>query len=339
MSNPEFLKVENLTAKIGTFLLHDISFSVPEKSCVAILGESGSGKTQLLRVISGFLKNINGKIYLDSLRIDNLPVRKREIGFVSQESLLYPHLNIKENLKFPLFFSKKKKEKEKTIREFSTLNEFNQILDLKVERLDESYKTLVFLIKEKLKNSKLLLIDGIFSKIDHHQNNNVFRIILNFLKGKSFTILITVNSLKEVFSIADYVLILSNGSVIQYGTLKEVYDSPCSYIALCAMSLFFVNKIKVRVRNNKIIPFGFSCNQKDGEYDFCFRSEEIEISNYGIKAKLLDKTFITGEKEHYHCLVNVEDKQFKVDLLTSGVIDRSEFYFLPVRYYLFKGDE
>lgn len=339
-NNDDFFVVNNLYAKCGNFILNNICFNIPEGKILAILGESGSGKTLLLKTLSGLLKNTNGEIFLNKNKIDNLPTRKRGIGFISNESQLYPHLNVKKSLLFPAIFYKNKRKSMTFIKD--TLDSFNiaNKVDLKPDQLNDTLKSIFLFIKEGSKDIKLLLIDNLFSKVEVNNGIDFFKKkIVDIIKKLGITVLVTVNNVKDVLLLADFALILSNGSQVQFGLLNKIYDEPISYQALCAMSIYGVNRISVVIRDRIIYPLNIESKSvlENGEYDFCFRSEEVKLEDKGIKAEVIDSFFIDGKKKLYEVYISVGESKERATLIINKDIEtRNIFYFMPTRFYLYK---
>ncbi|MDK2840433.1 MAG: multiple sugar transport system ATP-binding protein, partial [Thermosipho sp. (in: thermotogales)] len=103
VTNDVSLKVENLISQVGGFRLKNISFELPVGEVLAILGPSGSGKTVLLRTLAGLNKTESGAIVFGDERIEKYSPRDRKVGFVFQNYAIFPHLDTKLNLGFPLY--------------------------------------------------------------------------------------------------------------------------------------------------------------------------------------------------------------------------------------------
>src|SRR5210317_2299916 len=104
MANDHFVRFENVDKSYDgkQLVVKGLNLDIAEGEFVTMLGPSGSGKTTCLMMLAGFETPTNGEIYLDGQPISNIPPNKRGIGMVFQNYALFPHMTVKENLKFPL---------------------------------------------------------------------------------------------------------------------------------------------------------------------------------------------------------------------------------------------
>ena len=102
--------VNDLSARAGKFKLKDISFKIPRGKILTIIGRSGSGKTTLLKAIAGLNKISKGQIYDGLEKMDDLPPQSRNVGYVFEEYALFPNMNAKKNIVFPLKIKHKKRK-------------------------------------------------------------------------------------------------------------------------------------------------------------------------------------------------------------------------------------
>jgi ABC-type sugar transport system ATPase subunit len=102
----DMVDFKNVEFTIGTFSLHDINFSIKDGEYFVILGPSGNGKTQLLKLLAGLNRPKSGEIWIDGTRRDHLPPEERDIGYVFQDQVLFPHMNVYDNIAFSLKLKK-----------------------------------------------------------------------------------------------------------------------------------------------------------------------------------------------------------------------------------------
>ncbi|MPN43806.1 Maltose/maltodextrin import ATP-binding protein MalK [bioreactor metagenome] len=124
------LKVEHIYKELGDFKLNDISFEVKEKEYFVILGPTGTGKTIILEAIAGIHNLDHGNIYIKNKNINNVPPEHRNIGFVYQDYLLFPHLSVRDNINFGLKAKKKFIDtSEKLLHEISKMLNIDHLLN------------------------------------------------------------------------------------------------------------------------------------------------------------------------------------------------------------------
>lgn len=302
--------VNRLNLQKGNFCLKDISFSLPIGKTLALFGESGSGKTLLLRSIAG-LENIrSGSVFFGNKRIDGIEVQERNIAFVFQNYALFPHLNVKGNIGFPLSVTRKEKKTadskiSKVIRDLN-IDEVYQ--DFYPSELSEGIKQLVAIGKEKIKKFDLLLMDEPMSQLDKQEHAQMRFFIKKILKDLNSTIIICLNDPEDALVICDFIAVMIDGKIVQYGETKDVYNNPVSLQIMELTSRFEVNKMKVEVINGKVTSYGIPVNQADGNYQMAFRAEEVEIKDSGIQASINNVHFFDGKRQLAQCQLEDETK-------------------------------
>jgi len=332
-----YLKVKNLSCHEGKFHITNISFTLPKGKILTILGISGSGKTVLLRAISGLIELDSGNILLDNKDYNKLNIKDKKIGFVFQKNVLYPHFIIKKNISFPLELEKDTKNKvnEKVEKVFEQFNLPKFYKNFKPSQLSEGIKKVVSLAKEKSKEINLLLLDEPFSNLDKESKEIIKKIFKKILDDIGISTIVAMSSLKDAYPISDYILILNDGKLIQFGKINEVYNNPNSLESLENMNYYGINKVNVIIKNNKISHLNIKTDHKDGKYDLYFRAESIKISDYGFKSKINYRSFINNNCDLCECKTFYENIEYNtVLLLPRGTKD--EFYFIPEKYFIFK---
>ena len=217
----KFLDIKNINLSFDNkdleiMILRNLSLTVKEGDFVAITGASGSGKTSLLRVICGLESPKEGEIILDHSIIFNkeisIPTEKRNIGLVSQEKVLFPHMNTRKNIEFGI--SKRKDKNELS----------NEIMEkLKIQKLSEKYpyqlsggeSQRVALARSIVMKPKLLLLDEPFSGLDTKLKTKIYPEIKSILNDNKITCLMVTHDLTEVKALADKLFNLESGKLVE----------------------------------------------------------------------------------------------------------------------------
>jgi len=283
-TNKYALKLESVYSHVGEFKLKNISFELGGGDVLSVLGPSGSGKTVLLRTISGLIKLDSGKILLGEERIDEYPPKDRKVGFVFQNYALFPHLDSKLNLGFPLYIRGKKKkevyvEATKAAQELDGLPNY---LEFKPSELPEGMKQLIAVGREKLNECNLLLLDEPLSQLDRKLHVEMRTLLKRFISDLSKTTVAVFSDPEDAIALSDYIMILDNGEMLQFGETLEVYVNPINIKVMELLARLGLNIIDVEITNGKafnILPV----NVPDGLYKFCFRPEEVKISDKGLE--------------------------------------------------------
>jgi ABC-type sugar transport system ATPase subunit len=124
------LDVKNLSLKIGSFSLKNINLTINEGEYFVLLGPSGNGKTVLLKLLAGLLRGDSGEIKINGKRVDHLPAEQRQMGYVFQDQVLFPHLSVYDNVAFGLRIRKvPEKEIQEQVRHTAEMLHASNLLD------------------------------------------------------------------------------------------------------------------------------------------------------------------------------------------------------------------
>ena len=205
----------------------DVDFSLKKGSFNALFGDSGSGKTTILNVIAGIKYADRGKIsVLDNVWLDtaaqiNLAINKRKIGVVFQNSILFPHLTVYENL----VFSKEKNDSLELMNELIQLFSISDLLKQFPENLSGGEKQKVAIVRSLIRNPDLLLLDEPFSAVDFQQRKELQDALLQVHQKLKFTALVISHDIEEVVRLSDNIFMLDKGKVIKNGPALALFEN------------------------------------------------------------------------------------------------------------------
>ena len=224
----------------------------------ALYGGSGSGKTSILNVISGIKYADKGKIsisdivWLDTENKINLPVNKRKIGVVFQNSVLFPHLSVYENI----LFSKDKNDSFDLMNELIELFSISDLLNYSTDILSGGQKQKVAIVRALIRNPDLLLLDEPFSAIDTEQRKQIQDSLLKAHQKLKFTALVISHDLEEVVRLSDNIFMIENGKIVKEGSAFSLFENKdeqefirLSGIILSIERIEAVQKMKVLIGN------------------------------------------------------------------------------------------
>lgn len=230
----EFLKVKNLRKSFGkTSVLSDISFDVNEGEFISLVGPSGCGKTTTLRCIAGLESPNSGEISLNGkiLNSENVFVRpeKRRFGMVFQSYAVWPHLDVFENVAFPLRTQKvAKKEIETRVSEILETVRLQGLERRYGHQLSGGQQQRVALARALVMSPKLLLLDEPLSNLDTLLREEL-RIEIDRIQRKfRITTILVTHDQKEALSLCDRIIILNQGQIEAQGTPRMLYGNPPS---------------------------------------------------------------------------------------------------------------
>jgi molybdate transport system ATP-binding protein len=189
-----------------------------------IFGHSGSGKSTLLRAIAGLEKNMTGSIAFNNKTLINTSQKlcvkpeQRNISLVFQNSRLFPHLSVQDNLKYA---AKRCINSQLKITDILALTELELLAETNVTLLSSGQKQRVALARALLTEPKLLLLDEPLSALDQVSKAKLLKLIVKVQKQLNLPILYVSHSLDELQQVCDNLLILSQGKIINYGNIHH----------------------------------------------------------------------------------------------------------------------
>jgi multiple sugar transport system ATP-binding protein len=222
------IRVESVAKTFGSFAaVKGIDFTVDHGSFFVILGPSGCGKTTTLRMIAGLELPTAGHILLDGTDVTALPASARDIAFVFQLFALYPHMNVRQNIGFPLRCQNYPRAKIKqAVEEAAKLLRIDHLLDRRVGGLSGGDRQRVALGRAIVRRPKAFLMDEPLGALD----SEFRRLMCGELRElhdriDATTVYITHDQL-EAMAMADCIAIMNGGRVEQIGAPQEIYDRP-----------------------------------------------------------------------------------------------------------------
>ena len=224
------IRVENLRKEFGAFVaVQDSSFVVEDGEFFVMLGPSGCGKTTTLRMIAGLELPSSGKILLGGEDVSQKRARERDIAFVFQLFALYPHMNVRRNIGFPLLAQgTPKAEIRQRVEETARLLRIDHLLDSPVSRLAGGDRQRVALGRAIVRRPKCFLMDEPLGTLDSEFRDLMVHALRELHNRIRATTVYVTHDQMEAMAMADKIAVMSNGLIEQFGTPKEIYDRPAS---------------------------------------------------------------------------------------------------------------
>lgn len=229
-----FLKVENLYKSFGDNpVLKNINFEANKGDILCLLGPSGCGKTTLLNSLGGFVKIDSGAIFLDDENIVDVESNERHIATVFQSYGLFSHMSVFENIAYGLKFKKmdKKEKREKTFQMIDIVGLTN-LHNRKISEISGGQQQRVALARSLIINPKLLLLDEPFSNLDKNLKVLMREEIKKLVNYFDMTTILVTHDQEDAFSIADRVILMNDGNIIQNSSPQDLYNKPNSRLSL-----------------------------------------------------------------------------------------------------------
>lgn len=216
------LYLDNFTRSWGSFSLKDISLVIEKGQYFILLGPCGSGKTLLLNGIAGIYRPDKGKIFMDGKDITHLQAQRRNIGYLFQRNLLFPHLSVKENIYYGLRYRKPDWHYMESI--FELLDIRNLLLRKDTLNLSGGEAQKISLAQTLVIKPKFLLLDEPLASLDPSSQQSVSKILKSLNEKLGLTILHVTHDLQETMALSDSVALLIDGMVIRKGRLKDILN-------------------------------------------------------------------------------------------------------------------
>jgi ABC-type Fe3+/spermidine/putrescine transport system ATPase subunit len=221
-----FLQAEHIQKQFGAEqVLRDISFNLVKNETLAVLGRSGCGKTTLLKCIAGLLEPDAGNIIVDGLRINDITAHKRNIVYLYQEPLLFPHLNVSENIAFGL----RLRNVETTLIS-SQIKEMIQALELEgqekkpAHKLSGGQKQRVAFGRALIINPKIILLDEPFGNLDTESRAVMQQLFKKIAGTYHITSLFVTHDLREALLMGDRFAYMQNGMLKNYASKNDFIE-------------------------------------------------------------------------------------------------------------------
>jgi multiple sugar transport system ATP-binding protein len=207
--------------------VNDVNLQTSEGEFLVLLGPSGSGKTTLLRMIAGLELPTAGQVFIGGRDVTPLTPRDRRIAMVFQSYALYPHLNVYDNIAFPLKAQKIPREQHKPKVEWAAgLLGIGHLLKRKPRELSGGERQRVALARAMVRNPTVFLLDEPLSNLDAKLRASAREEIENFQKRVGTTTIYVTHDQVEAMAMGDRVVVLNKGVVHQIGTPREAYEEP-----------------------------------------------------------------------------------------------------------------
>ena len=316
------IKIKNLNKEYSGFSLQDINFDIGKGEVLTLLGESGCGKSTLLKSVSGVIEDFTGDVFMNGRSIKGISPADTGISMVFQNSLLFPNMNVIDNVTFGLKI-KRISKKERDLQGKEILKELGLEGFEKRHPYDLSggQQQRVSIARALVMNPKLLLMDEPFSALDQNLRGKMQELLRKLQKKFKTTILFVTHDRDEAFYLSDRIAIMRDGKIEQVDSPYNIYNSPKNefvskflginniFNGTVENSLFISKEIQLRVDSHHI----------DGRYKLALKSEDLRVvredKGATFPGTIYDFSFRGG---FYHIKVQIKDKKI-VEVVQNNV--------------------
>jgi len=224
------LDIEDLTVEYGQVAaVRGLDLTVGDGELVALVGPSGCGKTTTLGFITGFIRGRSGRVLFDGVDVTGMAPQRRGIGYVFQDYAIYPHMTVRENIRFPLDAAKTERKKaERDVDEIAGLMGVGGLLGRRPHQLSGGQRQRVALARALVKKPVILLLDEPLSNLDAHLRVDVRAEIRRLQLDLKMTTVFVTHDQSEAMAIADRVAVMSDGKIVALTQPTTLYVRPPS---------------------------------------------------------------------------------------------------------------
>ncbi|MBM4429074.1 MAG: ABC transporter ATP-binding protein [Chloroflexi bacterium] len=228
---PEWMiELADISKRYGNTLANDhINLRILKGELMTLLGPSGCGKTTTLRCITGQVIPDEGRVFIDSIDVTDIPTHRRELGMVFQNFALFPHMSVYDNVGFPLMIRGLPQEKRhELVLETLRLIRMEGYAQQYPRQLSGGQQQRVGLARALAYHPKVLLLDEPLSNLDAKLREEMRFEIRDLISRLGITAVYVTHDQAEALAIADRVAVMNAGRIEQIGTPDEIYQSPRS---------------------------------------------------------------------------------------------------------------
>ena len=235
----------------------DFTCEIPDGELMGLLGPSGCGKSTTLNMICGLEKPTGGKILFGEEDVTALTPELRGVGMVFQNYALYPHLSVRDNIRFPLENLKgknklSKEEMERRVMEAASLVQIEELMDRRPKELSGGQQQRVAIARALVKMPRVLLLDEPLSNLDARLRLQTREEIRRIQKKTGITTVFVTHDQDEAMSISDRIAVMNHGVLMQLGKPQEVYDNPANLFVAKFLGTPPINVFEGRVKNGML---------------------------------------------------------------------------------------
>lgn len=278
------LKLKNFTKTFGDVTVIDgLNLTVNDGEMIALLGPSGCGKSTTLFTICGIHRMNGGSLFFDDREVSNLPSQKRNVGVVFQNYSLYPHMDIRDNIAFPLKVQKlDSKTIARKVQEIAELVHIPELLDRRPAQLSGGQQQRVALARALVRKPDVLLLDEPLANLDAKLRLEMRSEIRRIQLETGITAILVTHDQVEAMSMCDRIALMNDGKIVQFSEPSEMYNNPDSAFVAGFLGNPPIAFVQTHVEEN----------------DFVFGANTVAVSN-ALKSRARGELQLGIRPEHF----------------------------------------
>ena len=296
----------------GEKVIDSMNLYIRDGEFMTFLGPSGCGKTTTLRIIGGFETADEGQLYFDGVEISDVPAHKRQVNTVFQKYALFPHLNVYENIAFPLRLKKLKEDEIKTrVTEMLAMVALSGFENKSVSTLSGGQQQRVAIARALVSHPRVLLLDEPLGALDLKLRKDMQNELKTIQQAIGITFIYVTHDQEEALSMSDTVVVMADGEIQQIGTPTDIYNEPKNaFVADFIGESNIIDGIMLEDNKVKLAGHVFDCVDggfaKNEPVDVVIRPEDVDVVAIE-KGMLTGKvTSVTFKGVHYEIIVDIK---------------------------------
>jgi putative spermidine/putrescine transport system ATP-binding protein len=224
------LRLEGITHRFGDFVaINDVRLGIEAGELVALLGPSGCGKSTLLRIVSGFIRQAQGRVLFDGDCVDHLPPNRRGVGIVFQSYALFPHMDVRRNVAYGLEAHHWPRDRiAPRVEEMLELVHMQPYANRLPRQLSGGQQQRIALARCLAVDPKILMLDEPFGALDKNLRLDMQIEVKRLQRDYGITTLLVTHDQEEALSMADRIAVMNRGRIEQVASPTDIYDRPAT---------------------------------------------------------------------------------------------------------------
>ncbi|MBQ8321653.1 MAG: ABC transporter ATP-binding protein [Clostridia bacterium] len=296
----------------GEKVIDSMNLYIRDGEFITFLGPSGCGKTTTLRIIGGFETADEGNLYFDGTEISNVPAYKRHINTVFQKYALFPHLNVYENIAFPLRLKKVGEEDiKRRVTEMLKMVALSGFENKSVSTLSGGQQQRVAIARALISHPKVLLLDEPLGALDLKLRKDMQNELKSIQQKIGITFIYVTHDQEEALSMSDTVVVIADGQIQQIGTPTDIYNEPKNaFVADFIGESNIIDGVMLEDKKVKFSAHVFDCVDggfgKNEAVDVVIRPEDVDVVAPEAGMLTGKVTSVTFKGVHYEIIVDIK---------------------------------
>ncbi len=296
----------------GEKVIDSMNLYIRDGEFITLLGPSGCGKTTTLRIIGGFETADEGQLFFDGVEISDVPAYKRNINTVFQKYALFPHLNVYENIAFPLRLKKVKEDDIKArVTEMLKMVALSGFENKSVSTLSGGQQQRVAIARALISHPKVLLLDEPLGALDLKLRKDMQNELKTIQQAIGITFIYVTHDQEEALSMSDTIVVMADGEIQQIGTPTDIYNEPKNaFVADFIGESNIIDGVMLEDKKVRLAGHIFECVDggfdKNEPVDVVIRPEDVDAVAPECGMLTGKVTSVTFKGVHYEIIVDIK---------------------------------